>query len=231
MKTIGLVGGLTWLSTAEYYKTLNQLINKRLGSVHSAKIILHSVDFAEIKVLTENDDWKGIATIICTAAKGLQLAGADCILIGANTMHKIADEIQTAVTIPVIHIADAVAEEVNKQGLTKVALLGTKYTMQLDFYKERLKAKGIEVMIPGETDIAYINNSIYEEFSKGIFLPTTKNEYLRIMNTLIQDGVTGFILGCTEIPILIKPEDIAATLFDTIQIHCKAAVDYALHEY
>jgi aspartate racemase len=228
MKTVGLIGGLTWLSTAEYYRVLNQLVNTKEGGVHSAKIVLYSVDFAEIKTLTENNDWNGIATIISKAATGLQLAGADCILIGANTMHRIADEIQAAVTIPVIHIADAVAAAVNKKGLKKVALLGTKYTMQLDFYKNRLKTKGIEVIIPAEADIEYINNSIYEEFSKNIFLNGTKQQYLHIMNEMMQQGAEGFILGCTEIPILIKPEDITATLFDTIQIHCNAAVDFAL---
>ncbi len=228
MKTIGIVGGLTWLSTAEYYKTINQLVNEKLGGVHSAKIILHSVEFNEIKILTEKNNWNGIAGIICPAAKGLELAGADCILIGANTMHKIADEIQAAVNIPVIHIADAVAAAINKQGLKKVALLGTKYTMQLDFYKDYLKAKGIEVIIPGAADIEYINNSIYEEFSKNIFLPATKEQYLRIMNGMIQQGAEGFILGCTEIPILIKPGDINTTLFDTLQIHSLAAVDFAL---
>lgn len=228
MKTIGIIGGLTWLSTAEYYRLLNQTINQRLGGVYSAKIILHSVEFNEIKTLTENNDWRGIAAIISKAAIALQAAGANCILIGANTMHKIADEIQAAVTIPVIHIADAVAAAINEKGLKKVALLGTKYTMQLDFYKDRLKAKGIDIIIPGKTDIEYINNSIYEEFSKNIFLQETKKQYLRIMNELIQQGAQGFVLGCTEIPILIKQDDINATLFDTIQIHSLAAVEFAL---
>lgn len=228
MKTIGLIGGITWLSTTEYYKLLNQLINEKLGGVHSAKIILHSLEFNEIKTLTENNDWAGIAAVICPAAKKIQLAGADCILIGANTMHNIADEIQAAVTIPVIHIADVVAAAINAKGVKKVALLGTKYTMQLDFYKDRLKAKGIEVIIPAANDIEYINNSIYEEFSKNIFLPATKTEYLRIMNDLMQQGAAGFILGCTEIPILIKPADIAAPQFDTLELHSRAAVDFAL---
>lgn len=228
MKTIGLIGGLTWLSTAEYYKVLNELVAKRMGGVHSAQIILHSVDFAGIKTLTENNDWEGIAAIICPAAKGLELAGANCILIGANTMHKIAHEVQTAVNIPVIHIADAVADAINKKGLQKVALLGTKYTMQLDFYKNRLNEKGIEVMIPCEKDIEFINRSIYDEFSKNSFLSSTKQEYLRIMNELIQQGAEGFILGCTEIPILIKQDDCSAPLFDTLMIHSVAAVDFAL---
>lgn len=228
MKTIGLIGGLTWLSTAEYYRVLNELVAEKLGGFHSAKIILHSVDFAGIKVLTENNDWNGIASIICPAAKGLELAGADCILIGANTMHKIADEVQAAVNIPVIHIAGAVADAINKKGLKKVALLGTKYTMQLDFYKNRLQAKGIEVMTPGEADTEYINSSIYNEFSKNSFLQSTKQEYLRIMNEMITQGAEGFILGCTEIPILIKQSDCVVPLFDTSFIHSAAAVDFAL---
>ncbi len=228
MKTIGLIGGLTWLSTAECYKTINILVNEKLGGVHSAKIVLHSVDFGPIKTLTENDQWDGIAAIIAPAAKGLELAGADCILIGANTMHKSAGEIQAAVNIPVIHIADAVAAAIHKKGLQKVALLGTKYTMQLDFYKNRLQAKGIEVMIPGTADITFINRSIYEEFSKNIFSASTKQTYLRIMHEMMEQGAEGFVLGCTEIPILIKQEDIPAPLFDTSFIHAAAAVDFAL---
>jgi aspartate racemase len=228
MKTIGLIGGLTWLSTVEYYKTLNELVNQRLGGVHSAKIILQSVDFAIIKTLTQNEDWNTIATIICDAAKGLQLAGADCVLIGANTMHKIVPEIQAGITIPVIHIADAVAKAINKKELIKVALLGTKYTMQLPFYKNILKANGIEVIIPKDVDAEFINESIYEEFSKNIFLPSTKASYLRIMHDMMTLGAQGFILGCTEIPILIKQADIDMPLFNTMQIHAQAGVDFVL---
>jgi aspartate racemase len=228
MKTIGIIGGLTWYSTVEYYKLLNELVNERLGGAHAAKIILHSVDFAEIKVLTEQQDWKSIAAIICKAAQGVELAGADCLLIGANTMHNIADEVAAAINIPVIHIAEATATGIKNKGLKKVALLGTKYTMQMDFYKKKLAAKNIETIIPGSNDIEFINNSIYSEFSKGIFLPETKQQYLRIIDGLIQQGAEGFILGCTEIPILIKQEDCAVPVFDTGLIHSTAAVDFAL---
>jgi aspartate racemase len=228
MKTIGIIGGLTWYSTVEYYKLLNELVNERLGGAHAAKIILHSVDFAEIKVLTEQQDWKSIAAIICKAAQGVELAGADCLLIGANTMHNIADEVAAAINIPVIHIAEATATVIKNKGLKKVALLGTKYTMQMDFYKKKLAAKNIETIIPGSNDIEFINNSIYSEFSKGIFLPETKQQYLRIIDGLIQQGAEGFILGCTEIPILIKQEDCAVPVFDTGLIHSTAAVDFAL---
>ena len=228
MKTIGIIGGLTWYSTIEYYKLLNELVNKRLGGAHAAKIILYSVDFAEIKILTAQEDWKGIAAIMCKAAKSIELAGADCLMIGANTMHNVADEIEAAINIPIIHIAEATAAVIKDRGLKKVALLGTKYTMQMDFYKNKLADKSIETVIPGASDIEFINNSIYNEFSKGIFLPETKRKYLRIINDLIQQGAEGFILGCTEIPILIKQEDCAVPVFDTGLIHSTAAVDFAL---
>jgi aspartate racemase len=228
MKTIGLIGGLTWYSTLDYYRLLNELANKALGGSHAAKIILNSVDFAEIEVLTKKQDWDAIAIIMCDAAKIIENAGASCLMIGANTMHKIADEVQAAVKIPVIHVADAVATAIKVKGLKKVALLGTKYTMQLGFYKTKLAAAGIEVIIPGEADIELINDSIYNEFSKGIFLTERKTQYLRIIQALIDSGAEGIILGCTEIPILIKQEDSSVPVFDTAFIHAAAAVDFAL---
>ncbi len=228
MKTIGIIGGFTWYSTAEYYKQLNELVNEKLGGVHAAKIILYSVDFAEIKDLTMAQDWKGIAAVICAAAKNVELAGADCLIICANTMHNIADEVRAAVNIPLIHIAETTATAIKEKGLKKVALLGTKYTMQMDFYTNKLAAQGIATIIPGEADIEYINNSIYNEFGKGIFLPETKAQYLRIIHELIQAGAEGFILGCTEIPILIKQEDCPVPVFDTGLIHAKASVDFVL---
>jgi aspartate racemase len=228
MKTIGLIGGLTWYSTLDYYRLLNELMNERLGGVHSAKIILHSVDFAPIKILTEQQDWKAIAEIICKAARGVEMAGAGCLMIGANTMHNIADEVQAAINIPVIHIAEVTAGAIKTKALKKVALLGTKYTMQLPFYAEKLSQKGIATIIPNEVDIEYINNSIYNEFSKGIFLPGTKQQYLQIIDKLIEQGAEGIVAGCTEIPILIKPEDCAVPVFNTALIHAMASVDFAL---
>jgi aspartate racemase len=227
MKTIGLIGGLTWYSTLDYYRLLNELANKELGGSHAAKIILNSVDFGEIEVLTKKQDWDALATLMCEAAKIIETAGACCVMIGANTMHKIADEVQAAISIRVIHIADAVAVSINRKGLKKVALLGTKYTMQLDFYKTRLAAAGIEVIIPGEADIELINDSIYKEFSKGVFLPERKKEYLQIIQSLIDRGAEGVILGCTEIPILIKQEDCFVPVFDTAFLHAEAAVNFA----
>ena len=231
MKTIGLIGGITWYSTVEYYRLLNEETNKRLGGTHSAHIIIHSVDFAEIKTLTEQQNWAGIASIMCNEAKKLEISNASCILIGANTMHNIADEIQAAVKIPVIHIADAVAKSIGEQALKKVALLGTKYTMQMDFYKNKLAHHNIQCMIPDEDDIEYINKAIYTEFSKGIFLPGTKKQFLHIIDKLVDRGAEGVILGCTEIPILLKQEDCKVPVFDTTLLHATAAVDFALDEF
>jgi aspartate racemase len=228
MKTIGVIGGLTWLSSVEYYKMINQMVNEKLGGVEAAKLILYSVNFAEIKTLTEANDWAGISVMICDAAKKLETAGAEIILIGANTMHKIADDVIAAVDVPVIHIAEVVADEISKLGFRKVALLGTKYTMQLDFYKTKLKHKGIETILPGQADMEYINNAIYNEMGKGSFLPETKARFIEIINKLSNAGAEGIILGCTEIPILIKSKDVHAKLFDTGYIHAKAAVDAAL---
>ncbi len=230
MKTIGIIGGLTWYSTLDYYRMLNEEVNKKLGGAHAAKIILNSVDFAEIKILTEQQDWDGISVIICKAARDVEVAGAACLMIGANTMHNIAEKVQAAINIPVIHIAEAVAKEIINKNLKTVALLGTKYTMQLDFYKNILFSHGISTIVPSDADIEFINNSIYSEFSKGIFLPETKQGYLKIIDKMKALGAQGIILGCTEIPILIKQEDCALPLLDSAYIHSMAAVDFALRD-
>lgn len=230
MKTIGVIGGLTWLSTVDYYTLLNQMVNEKLGGVSSAKIVLYSVEFAEIKMLTQADRWDDIATIISEAAQKLEKAGADCLLIGANTMHKIADKIQASVNIPIIHIASETAKVVSMKQLKTVALLGTKYTMQLDFYKNKLEDKKITVIIPNdEADIEFINDAIYNEMGKGIFLPKTKERFIIIIDSLIKRGAEGIVLGCTEIPILIKQQDCRVPVFDTTNIHAHAAVEFALN--
>lgn len=228
MKTIGLIGGLTWLSTLDYYRLLNEMVNEKLGGSEAGKIIIYSVNFGEIKIFTEKGNWDKIAEIICNAAKKLEASGADCILIGANTMHKIAGEIQAVLSIPVIHVAEEVAKEINKKKLTTVALLGTKYTMQMDFYKDKLSKQGIVTIIPELEEIELINAAIYNEMGKGIFLPVTKEKFLNIINSLIKQGAEGIILGCTEIPILIKQEDCTVPVFDTTRIHASAAVAFAL---
>jgi aspartate racemase len=228
IKTIGIIGGLTWHSTADYYRLINQQINAKLGGAEAGKIILYSVNFGEIKRLTEKNDWTGIANNIKEIAQKLEASGADCILIGANTMHKIADEVQSAISIPLIHIAEETAKVIVTKEFKKVALIGTKYTMQLGFYTEKLAVKGISTIIPGEEDIAYINNAIYTEMGKGIFLPETKDRFIQIIDKLQHAGAEAVILGCTEIPILIKQEDVEVPVLDTTAIHVDAAVKFAL---
>lgn len=230
MKTIGLVGGITWYSTLDYYRLMNEMIAERLGGVHSAKIFLSSFDFDEIKRMTEAGDWTGLAREVTAMAAKLEAAGADCILIGANTMHKIADEVQAGINIPLIHIVDVVAAALKAKGLTVAALLGTRYTMELDFYRERMAQHGIGIIIPGPSDIDFINDTIYNEFGKGIFLPERKIQYLDIIDALISKGARGVILGCTEIPILIRQDDCSVPVFDTAFLHAQAAVHFALSE-
>jgi len=228
MKTIGIIGGLTWLSTAEYYRVLNEMVSERLGGVYSAKIILYSVNFHEIKTLTFADDWQGISQIICGIAKKLETAGADCILIGANTMHKIASDVQEAVSVPVIHIATETGKAIEKLQLKKVALLGTKYTMEPGFYQQQLEQYNISTLIPNEVDRQYIHDAIYNEMGKNIFLPATKERFLTIINSLEKDGAEGVILGCTEIPLLLKQSDCNIPVFDTTVVHASAAIAFAL---
>lgn len=228
MKTIGIVGGISWLSTIEYYKFVNQIVNDRLGGVNAAQVIIYSVNFADIKKLTEANDWDGLTVMISEAAKQLEKAGADCLLVGANTMHKIADRIQAAVNIPLIHVAVVTADAIKKKTLQTVALLGTKYVMQQDFYRDKLSEQGIHILIPEQEDIDYINNAIYTEFGKGIFLPETKARFLQIIDSLIEKGAEGVIFGCTEIPILIQAAECPIPVFDTTLIHSTAAVDFVL---
>jgi aspartate racemase len=228
MKTIGLVGGLTWLSTLDYYRHLNQLTNEKLGGDASAQLLLYSVDFSDIKRMTFANDWDGIAALITKAAITLQNAGANCMMLGANTMHKIADQVQSALDIPLIHIADATAAAIKEKQLSAVALLGTKYTMQLDFYKNRLQQHGIETIIPGEDDVQVVNDAIYNEMGKGVFNSSTRQQYNQIIEKMVNRGAQGVIMGCTEIPLLLKQEEIAVPLFDTAFLHAKAAVAFAL---
>ena len=228
MKTIGIIGGISWLSTAEYYRIINEMVNERMGGVNSAKIILYSVNYEEIKTLTFAGDWQGIANMIAGIAQALESAGAQCILLGANTMHKIAGEVQQVIKIPLIHIAAATGKAVQQKQIGKVALLGTKYTMELPFYPEQLKKYNADIIIPGDEDRQYIHDAIYNEMGKNIFLPSTKEKMLSIIETLKLQGAEGVILGCTEIPLLIKQSDCSIPVFDTTQVHAAAAVEFAL---
>jgi len=229
MKVIGLIGGMSWESTAEYYRIINETVKERLGGHHSAKILLYSVNFSEIEKLQREGRWEEATDFMCEAAMRVEQGGADCLLICTNTMHKMAAEVQKAATIPLLHIADATAMEIKKKGIGLVALLGTKYTMEGEFYKGRLKARyGFEVLIPPEEDRNIINQTIYGELCLGKIKGESKNHFVRIIKSLKDKGAEGVILGCTEISLLIQQKDSPLELFDTTAIHARAAVDFAL---
>ena len=230
MKTIGVVGGTGWVSTLDYYRYFNELVFKNTNEESTAEVMINSVNYPAIAKLTAAGKWDDITKIIIEAALALQTAGADCILLGANTMHYIAPQVKSAINIPFIHIAEETGKEIKKKGLKKVALLGTKYTMQLPFFKDVLASMGIETIIPNESEIQIINDAIYKELALGIITAATKENYLEIMQKLQQEGAEGIILGCTEIPLLIKPNDFDLPLFDTTFIHANAAVNFSLGE-
>lgn len=231
MKTIGLLGGMTWESTLEYYRVINESINHRLGGVHSAKCLMISVDFAEIEDMQRGGRWDEATRAMVSAAQTLEAGGADFVVICTNTMHKMADEVATAIQVPLLHIADAAAAQIKAGGLHKVGLLGTSFTMEEGFYKDRLvQQHGLEVLIPEKADRDIIHRVIYEELGVGKFLPQSKAEYLRIIDGLAGQGAEGIILGCTEIGLLVKQADCSVPLFDTTPIHAEATVEYALAE-
>ena len=223
MNKIGLIGGITPESTILYYRILNQLNAKKLGDKHSAKVIVNSFDFGEISKLQTKGNWEKLNQLLAEAGKNLENGGASCILICANTMHLCIDAVRKVVTIPVIHIAEATAIAITKQGLKKVSLLGTKYTMEKDFFKDILTSFGIESIIPDEEDRKEIHRVIYDELSKGELKPSSKENYSKIIKKQIKSGAEGIILGCTEIPLLIQQNDVAVPVFDTTTIHATAA--------
>jgi aspartate racemase len=227
MKTIGLIGGSTYVSTTEYYKTINQLTQKKLGGSSSASILMYSMKFQEFKELVQSGTFEDVAKYLSQIAVNLEKGGAECLVICANTPHMYAEVIQRSIKIPIIHIANATAQEIKLKGLKKVALLGTKPTMEQDFYKKKLAEYGIATIIPNEEDREYINETIFNEFGREIFTPEAKRKYLEIIQQLKLQGAEGAILGCTEIPILIKQEDCDIPVFDTMYIHSKAAVEFA----
>ncbi|MPM17602.1 putative racemase YgeA [bioreactor metagenome] len=228
MKTIGLIGGMSWESTVTYYQLVNETVKKELGGLHSAKLLLYSVDFAEIEECQEKGEWDKSAQILTAAAKNLEKAGADFIVICTNTMHKVAPEMQKQIDIPIIHIADATADALSAAAVDKVALLGTKYTMTQDFYKERLIARGIAVIIPDEADVELVNNVIYDELCLGVISDTSREQYRQIIEKMAQKGAKGVILGCTEIGLLIHQKDSVLPVFDTTQIHANKAAMLAI---
>ncbi|MCL4517246.1 MAG: aspartate/glutamate racemase family protein [Firmicutes bacterium] len=230
MKVIGLIGGMSWESSLEYYRLINELVKERLGGYHSARCVLYSVDFEEIEECQRAGRWAEAAEILVEAARGVEKAGADLLVICTNTMHRMAGEVQQALRIPLLHIADATAEKVIEKGIKKIGLLGTKYTMEQDFYTGRLKAHGLEVVIPDEPDREVVHRIIYDELVKGKVLNSSREKYKDIINRLAANGAEGIILGCTEITLLIKQEDVAIPLFDTTFIHAWRAVEFALKE-
>lgn len=229
MKILGLIGGMSWESTIPYYRMINQQVKEQLGGLHSAKIILYSVDFHDIEQLQAKGDWQTAAQLLSDAAVSLKRAGAEVIVVCTNTMHKVADEIEAASGLPLLHIADATAAQIKQQGISKIGLLGTRYTMEQDFYRGRLTEKhNIEVITPDSADREIINRIIYEELCLGIINETSRQEYRRIMGKLEQQGVQGIIFGCTEITLLVNAQDANVPVFDTTAIHAKAAAEYAL---
>jgi aspartate racemase len=231
MKTIGLIGGMSWESSSEYYKIINETVKERCGGLHSAKCIMYSVDFEEIASLQHQGEWEELTKLMINFAQQLEGAGADFIVICTNTMHKMAEEVQDNIHIPLLHIADATAEKIIEQGLGKPGLLGTKFTMEEDFYKQRLKEKySINVIIPSYADREIIDSVIYNELCLGKIKQSSKEKFKEIIKKLISIGADGMILGCTEIPLLISQKDVEVPLFDTTTIHSKAAVAFALNE-
>jgi len=229
MKTVGLLGGMSWESSVGYYRAINEGVKEALGGLHSAKIAMCSVDFDPIEKLQHTGDWEGTAEILSEAAKNVEKAGADFLLICTNTMHKVAPQIESAIDIPLLHIADATAELLVTRGIKTVGLLGTAFTMEQDFYKGRLNENyGLTVLVPNESDRKIVHHVIYKELCLGNVLPSSKMEYLRIIESLAHRGAQAVILGCTEIGMLVEQADTDITLFDTTYIHAQKAVEWAI---
>ena len=229
MKTIGLIGGMSWESSIEYYRIINQTTREKLGGLHSAKSLMYSVEFAEIENLQHQNRWDDAANILIKAARSLEKGGADFALICTNTMHKLYDEVQEQIQIPLLHIADATAQAIKSSGMDKIGLLGTRFTMEEDFYKGRLIEKyDLKVIIPTSEEMDQVHRVIYDELCAGIIEQSSRQIYTDIIKRLIAAGAQGIILGCTEIGLLVKPEDSSVPLFDTTEIHAQAAVKFAL---
>lgn len=228
MKTIGLIGGMSWESSIEYYRIINETTREKLGGLHSAKSIMYTVDFAEIETLQHHNRWADAAQILIAAAQSLDRAGADFLVLCTNTMHKLAPDIEANVSLPLLHIADATAQKIQAAGLKTIGLLGTRFTMEQDFYKGRLDKFGLNVLIPDAAARAVVHEVIYEELCLGITRAESKAQYVQIIEQLIEAGAEGIISGCTEIELLIQQTDCRVPLFPTTQIHAEAAVEYAL---
>lgn len=230
MKTIGLIGGMSWESTVPYYRHINTRVKQRLGGLHSARLLLYSVDFQDIETLQQTGRWEDAADLLSEVARTLERAGADCVVLCTNTMHKVAPEIEAAVAVPLLHIADATATAIRKQGIRRVGLLGTRFTMEEDFYRARIEAHGIETLVPETADREMIHAVIYEELCLGVVEDTSRQRYREAIDRLVERGAEGIILGCTEIAMLVSPSDATVPLFDTAELHGEAAADFALED-
>ena len=229
MKTIGMIGGMSWESSLEYYRIMNQAVKEKLGGFHSAQCILYSVDFDDVEKLQHQGDWESLTRLMIEAAQRVKKAGADFLVICTNTMHKMADEVQRAIQIPLLHIADVTARAVKADGQSRVGLLGTKFTMEQDFYKGRLKEiHGIDILIPEDKERQLIHDILYNELCLGEIKELSREKFQSIIQNLVKRGAQGVILGCTEIPLIVRQEDYEIPLYDTTALHAKAAVDFAL---
>lgn len=228
MKTIGLIGGMSWESTRHYYEFINEAVRDRLGGLHSAKIAMYSVDFGEIEPMLAAGDWEGLASKLCATGRSVQACGADMLLICTNTMHRLAPQVAEAVDIPLLHIADATAEAVKAAGFSKIGLLGTRPTMVEEFYRGRLEERGLEVVLPEDADMDLVHGVIFDELCLGRVEEASRKEYCRIIESMRERGAQGVILGCTEIAMLLERQDCPLPLFDTTHIHAMAAVEAAL---
>jgi aspartate racemase len=229
MKTIGLLGGMSWESSAEYYRIINEAVQARLGGLHSAQCLLYSFDFAQIEALQHAGRWDDATALLIAAARQVERGGADLLVLCTNTMHKLADAVQAAITIPLLHIADPTAAQIRAAGLTRVGLLGTAFTMEEPFYRGRLEDKyGLTVLVPDAHDRRLVHRIIYDELCQGITTMASRKQYVRVIRRLAEQGAEGVILGCTEIGLLIRPADSPLPVFDTTRLHAEAAVDYAL---
>ncbi|GAA4935765.1 aspartate/glutamate racemase family protein [Actinoplanes utahensis] len=228
MRLIGLLGGMSWQSTAEYYRLLNELTHQRLGGLHSARCVLYSVDFAAIEAMQSEGRWEDAAAVLGEAARALEAAGAEFVVLCTNTMHKVAGRVEAAAGIPLLHLADTTAEAVKRAGVGTVGLLGTRFTMEQDFYRGRLAEHGLEVLVPGPEDQRIVSDVIYDELCLGIVRPESRAAYRRVIAALVADGAEGVIYGCTEIELLVDETDSSVPVFPTTRLHCEAAVDRAL---
>lgn len=229
MKTIGLIGGTGWVSTLEYYRLINKETNKQLGGHNAARCILYSFNYADINECNLRDDHEGVYRLVLDAAIKLKNANADCLILCANTLHQYVERLDEEIKLPIIHIADATANEIKKIGLNTIGLLGTKFTMEMDFYTRKLSEAGITSLVPEKSERLFIHSAIMNELLKEQFMSETKKRFLDIINDLEQKGAQGIVLGCTEIPLLIKQADIHLPVFNTLEIHAKAAVDFAIN--